>query len=311
LTSAKGRPLTLAAAATGCPPPPNSRAIHPTSMSGRRLDDLHAIVHRDGHDDGVDPLQFGQHVHDLGGLSPAAIERARRDEDLSPFQVVHFAVFEQIVEQGDGIGIERAAQSVRHHIEIGAARDEPGARFQIPAGGRCKGERAGFLIESQRHHRRFERRHAEAPPAELFDQEGRRGADGFDDRVGGTSGAGRGLVDVMIEYDDFDGGILQAVLERADPLGLLRIDEDQSRDPGEIEVFQLAEAEIMGGEKLANSLLRAGRQHELRLGKQLARGDHGGQPVEIGMAVRGDHIHARILAGSAEAGNAVHVDPPS
>lgn len=105
---------------------------------------------------------------------------------------------------------------------------------------------------------------------------------------------------MVIEYHNFDRRILNTRFERSDPGWLLRIDQHDSGDLREVDVFEFSQVEIVYGEKVADGFLRSGRQDQLGLRKELARSKHRGETVEIRVTVRGDDVHARILAGSLQ-----------
>ncbi len=103
---------------------------------------------------------------------------------------------------------------------------------------------------------------------------------------------------MVIEQHDFHRRILGAGFERSDPVGILRIDQHQSGDLREIDIFEFGNVEIVHGKKIPNGLLASTRQDQLGLRKELARGNHRSKAVEICVAMRGYDIHERVQAGS-------------
>ncbi len=84
--------------------------------------------------------------------------------------------------------------------------------------------------------------------------------------------------------------------EGTDAVGLAHVDQDQSGDGIEIDLLDALDVEGVGGalqEELPQAaFLGAGEDH-LRLGIELAGGDHAPETVEIGVDVGGDDVHGR------------------
>jgi hypothetical protein len=103
---------------------------------------------------------------------------------------------------------------------------------------------------------------------------------------------------VVIKHHNFYPRVFDARFESSNPVGLLGIDQDNSGYLRKIDVFQFGDVEIVHGKKITDSLLASSRQDQLGFWKEFARGNHGGKAIEIRVAMCGDDIHTRILAGS-------------
>jgi hypothetical protein len=103
---------------------------------------------------------------------------------------------------------------------------------------------------------------------------------------------------VVIEHHNFDRRILDARFENSNPVGLLGIDKHEPSDLRELDVLEFADIEVVYGEKISDGLLASSGQDQLRFWKEFACGNHGGQAIEIRVAMRGNDFHVCILAAS-------------
>jgi hypothetical protein len=104
-----------------------------------------------------------------------------------------------------------------------------------------------------------------------------------------------GGVGMVVVQVDVQAGVVQALAEIADAGGLAGVHHDEPSDLLLGDVFQPLEGVVvlhrLGEEVPEVFFLRAGKG-EHRLGVELVRGDHGGQPVEIGVYMGGDDFHS-------------------
>src|SRR5437868_9043965 len=73
---------------------------------------LYFVIQSNGGDDGIETFESRYLLHDLGIVAAILIVRAGCQQDFVPVEIHGLAVMEQIVEQRDLLGIERAFQCV-------------------------------------------------------------------------------------------------------------------------------------------------------------------------------------------------------
>ena len=103
----------------------------------------------------------------------------------------------------------------------------------------------------------------------------------------------------MVEDDDLDVVALAERRELADAVRVHGVDEHETADGGEVDVGRVDDRHEVGvqGLELAHVAVHGAAETDRGLRIQLARGDHGGKGVEVGVGVGGDEL-ADLHSGS-------------
>ena len=142
-------------------------------------------------------------------------------------------------------------------------------------------------------HGRLERRHRDPPLGDdAHEQRDQRAVAGADqgvrvEVVGQVVGVG-----VVVEGDHLHALAAAQVAEVAEPVGVHGVDEDQPADAVAVHVRRVHHGDGVGVQRLelAHVAVDGAAEADLRLRVQLVRGDHRGERVEVGVAVRGDEF---------------------
>ena len=240
-----------------------------------------------------------QHLHetadDVGEHGHALVRVLDAQPQAQATELAGLGFLQHAAEEVQVAGIQGAGQVTRHHVQIRPVLQQEGRHARVPGGGGGVGEGAGVVVDAEQEEGGVDGRQGQVPGLDLLHELGDHGPRGLQVQLVGDDGAGG---QVVIPDGHAQTRPPGQVTHLVQPLPTGDIGDDQVRQVAQIHLLAGAQAQQVpvDGDKVPDRRLDLAGQDALGLGVEHARGDQGGQGIEIGIDVGGGGDHGRTPA---------------